>query len=282
MKLSKIPVVLFVLIVGAVAFFYSNKEADPPSQQPMEPITIPFQEFEVPQAQYAVPDIEAYTSKAKPKTQEPATDPLPSLSDSDAALKRSLPAMIKTPNFAENLMLKDVITRFVITVDNLTARTLPEKYRLIKKPRGEFKVLGNREGKLELDPANEGRYDFYIKAVQTINTQALLLTYVRYYPLFQQVYEELGYFDRYFNNRLVEVIGHLLETPEVGYPVPLKQPKVFYEFANARYEKLSAGQKMLIRMGPAHRTQVKSFLTELRKQLMALGELTAVKQRSVK
>ena len=37
--------------------------------------------------------------------------------------------------------------------------------------------------------------------------------YKQYYPLFQQAYVDLGYPEGYFNDRLVEVIDHLLATP---------------------------------------------------------------------
>ena len=42
----------------------------------------------------------------------------------------------------------------------------------------------------------------------------MAVVYERLYPLFQQAYEDLGYPGKYFNDRLVEVIDHLLQTPE--------------------------------------------------------------------
>ena len=67
--------------------------------------------------------------------------------------------------------------------------------------------------------------------------------YKHFYPLFQQAYVDLGYPDGYFNDRLVEVIDHLLATPEVAGPIKLTQPGVFYQYADPSIEERSAGQK---------------------------------------
>ena len=88
--------------------------------------------------------------------------------------------------------------------------------------------------------------------------------YIRYYPLFQEAYEDLGYPGQYFNDRLVQVIDHLLQTPEVRGPIQLKQGRVFYEYADPALEARSAGQKLLLRMGAANEALVKQKLRELR------------------
>jgi hypothetical protein len=82
--------------------------------------------------------------------------------------------------------------------------------------------------------------------------------------LFQSAYTELGYPDAYFNDRLVEVIDHLLETPEPAGPVALVRPHVLYEYANPDLESLSSGQKLMLRMGNEHMVRIKKMLGELR------------------
>ena len=61
------------------------------------------------------------------------------------------------------------------------------------------------------------------------------------------------------------MIDHLLATPEVAGPIRLTQPGVFYQFADPTLEERSAGQKLLIRMGPQNATTIKDKLRELRK-----------------
>jgi hypothetical protein len=96
--------------------------------------------------------------------------------------------------------------------------------------------------------------------------------YVRLYPLFQQAYVELGYPNGYFNDRLIGVIDHLLAAPEPKAPVYLAQPRVVFEFADPQLESLSAGQKILVRMGADNEMRIKAKLRELRK-LLASGEV---------
>ena len=117
---------------------------------------------------------------------------------------------------------------------------------------------------LELSAQNAARYAPYVSGFEAIRTDAMVAMYKRYYPLFQQAYVELGYPNGYFNDRLVEVIDHLLATPEVAGPIRLKQPKVLYEFADPDLEERSAGQKLLIRMGTANAARVKAKLKEIR------------------
>ena len=98
--------------------------------------------------------------------------------------------------------------------------------------------------------------------------KALAVVYERLYPLFQHAYEDLGYPGKYFNDRLVEVIDHLLQTPEVAAPIPLLQPRVFWEYADPALENRSAGQKLLIRMGPQNARIIKAKLREFRAQIV--------------
>ena len=67
---------------------------------------------------------------------------------------------------------------------------------------------------------------------------------------------------------MIEVIDHLLATPDVADPVQLVQPRVMYQYADPRLEALSAGQKWLIRMGAANAAIIKMKLRELRTELL--------------
>ena len=108
-----------------------------------------------------------------------------------------------------------------------------------------------------------------MRVVQATDVKSLALVYERLYPLFQQSYEDLGYPGKYFNDRLVQVIDHLLQAPEVSGPIQLVQPKVmFYEYADPNLESRSAGQKLLIRMGPANERIIKAKLREFRAEIV--------------
>jgi hypothetical protein len=120
-----------------------------------------------------------------------------------------------------------------------------------------------------------------VQFVETVDSPRAVALYRRHYALFQQAYGDLGYPRAYFNDRLVEVIDHLLATPEPAGPVKVRltevkgpvapaQPWVRYEFADPGLEALSSGQKMLVRMGPENARRLKAKLAELRR-LVASG-----------
>jgi len=112
-----------------------------------------------------------------------------------------------------------------------------------------------------------GRYTAYVNAAESIDSRLLAQFYVRLYPLFQQAYAELGYPDGYFNDRLIGVIDHLLAAPEPKSPVYLTQPRILFEFADPNLEELSAGQKILVRVGIDNEMRLKAKLRDIRKAL---------------
>ncbi|MCB1845033.1 MAG: DUF3014 domain-containing protein, partial [Halioglobus sp.] len=111
---------------------------------------------------------------------------------------------------------------------------------------------------------NYDRYKVFVEELVSADLQQAADVYRRYYPLFQKSYVGLGYPDAYFNDRLVEVIDHLLATPDVSEPVMLVRPHVMYQFADNKLESLSSGQKLMIRIGPAHRARIKETLRQFR------------------
>lgn len=78
----------------------------------------------------------------------------------------------------------------------------------------------------------------------------------------------LGYPNGYFNDRVVEVIDHLLATPQPDEPVRLVRPHVLYEFADPELEALSSGQKLMLRVGSRHAATIEHVLQDLRSQLV--------------
>lgn len=196
------------------------------------------------------------------------SEALPALSDSDPMVQESLTGVLGRPTIEALLAPQSIVRHIVVTVDNLPRHKVAVELRPLKPTVGQTAV--STEGDLTvLSEANFARYSSFTRAVQSADVKALATVYQRYYPLFQQAYEDLGYPGKYFNDRLIEVIDHLLETPEVAPPIQLEQPRVFYTFADAGLEGRSAGQKLLIRMGPANARIVKAKLREFRAEIVA-------------
>lgn len=191
-----------------------------------------------------------------------ANKPLPTLGESDPALKESIGGVFGR-TLDPFLVPQNLVRHFVVTVDNLPRKKTAVQLWPVKPTTGQLATSGSEETTLSAD--NYARYAPIIKIVQTADPVQLAAMYKRYYPLFQEAYVDLGYPDGYFNDRLVEVIDHLLATPDVQGPIKLTQPGVFYQFADPTLEERSAGQKVLIRMGSENSKVVKAKLRELRK-----------------
>lgn len=193
--------------------------------------------------------------------------PLPPLDDKDSYFLLALIDIFGSG--AEPVLLSEaLVDKFVATVDNLTRSHVAEKIRPVGSLSGAFLVdAGGGEREYLLSPENYARYDYLVEMAAAADLDAIVDMYRRFYPIFQDSYQQLGYPDGYFNDRVVEVIDHLLATPRPDQPVRLTRPHVLYEFADPDIEAYSSGQKLLIRMGDENAETVKRMLRELRQRI---------------
>lgn len=199
-----------------------------------------------------------------PASEDRELVPLPPLDDLDAYLRLELIGIFGDA-LDELLARETLIDRFVATVDNLPRSHVAERIRPVGGIAGTFTVDRNSDDDaLVLSPANFERYTFLVEMIQFADVDSIVDAYRRYYPLFQEAYVELGYPNGYFNDRLIEVIDHLLTTPTAEQPIRLTRPHVLYEYADAELESLSSGQKLLLRMGTEHADTLRQLLVDFR------------------
>jgi Protein of unknown function (DUF3014) len=252
-------VLFFILIAAGASYFYFQPGARPPLPVPVEapPAAAP------PAALSAEP---AIRHPIEPAPAQEAAPSLPALDDSDPEMRRALAALLGEPALAL-LYPERIIHRIVATVDNLPRRRAPAGAMPVKPAPGAFMVAGTGAA-LAISPANAARYAHYARLAQALDARRAVTLYIRLYPLFQRAYEELGYPKGYFNDRLIEAIDDLLDAPEGTGPVGLTQPKVLYQYGDPDLEMRSAGQKIMVRMGPANAAVIRARLREIRQELM--------------
>jgi len=261
--------IALILLVAALAGVYwwrdsSEREVHLAQRQPQP------QPAEPPQPR-GTPDSEQEIVHPVPQTQPPPgveAKPVPPLQASDDAIRDSLVALLGKQRVADLFIPKDIVHHIVSTVDNLPRRVVAARLLPVKSPAGQILTSGEGEV-IFLSAANYARYDPYVRVVRATDVKQLIALYAHFYPLFQQAYQELGYPKKHFNDRLVEVIDHLLDAPDPQTPVKLVRPKVMFEFDDPELEELSAGQKILLRMGPENAAVVKAKLREIRNGLVA-------------
>jgi hypothetical protein len=247
--------------VGVVALFAALFIYFSP-RSPVQPATPPVAVAPPP------PPAEEQDVIKHPIAAAPGEAAAPPLEASDQPLFDALAGLAGKAPVEQYVIPQDLVRHFVVTIDNLPTEKVAERVRPMKAVPGKFAVSGPDDAPT-LDAANYARYEPLVKTLQATDTGQLVALYQRYYPLFQQVYEGLGHPPQYFNDRVVEVIDHLLATPDVRGPIGLVQPSVQYKYADPKLEALSAGQKALIRMGSANATAIKEKLRALRAALVA-------------
>jgi hypothetical protein len=254
-----VPVVLLaVAIAGGYLYWLRSPALAPTSEAPAAAAA--------PRAA-AEPTIRHPIEDARPETTEPVAATLPpSVDESDEAVEEALTALVGRGPLEQFASLSGFVRRVVATIDNLPRNKAPRRVWPLTPTAGTFATTGGKDA-VYLSAENYRRYEPALRLMESVDTGKLVALYVRLYPLFQQAYKDLGYPDKYFNDRLVEVIDHLLATPDVAGPIRLARPWVMYEFADPGFEARSAGQKILIRIGPENAARVKAKLREIRRQV---------------
>lgn len=172
------------------------------------------------------------------------------------------------------LQIDDFPRRFAATVDNLGRASASPRLWPVNPTPGRFTTT-TRGDVTTISADNARRYTPFVLLVESIDMRRAAATYLRLYPLIQQAYEDLGFPGRHFNDRLVEVIDVLLATPEIETPLKVvlptisgpvlpDRPWVLYAFDAPELKALTAGQKILLRMGPVNERRLKAKLAEIR------------------
>jgi len=261
---KSVPFLLLALLFVAAAWYSFIKEPEevhelpPPAIAPAVPVIEAQPE---PEPVVQEEDIKGYIEP------EPVVlpDPLLPLNESDPQFTGELTEIIGADPLAEYLVKSQAISRLVATIDSLTSRQIPRQINPVKPAEDKFIVDAEGES-VVMSAQNYARYDGYVALLQNADNDAMMALYQRYSPLFQQAWEENGG-EGSFNQRLTEVIDDLLDTPDVSGTVYLTKPEAVYLFEDPALESMTAGQKILVRMGPANASIVKEKLTTVRAEL---------------
>jgi len=243
-----------LLVIGAGGLYLLREE---PAPEPVADVAPPPVETPVPPAP-------AVVETAPPPTR---ALPLPPLDESDPEVLGGLTEIFGAEAVMEHLVPERIVRNIVVTIDNAPRQQMALNQRPLQAAPGDFVTRGS-DDEIFLAPENFERYEPFVALVANLDAKTLVSFYRGLEPLFQQAYEDLGHPDASFTDRLNEVIEHLLQTPTPRGQIALVQPSVVYKYADERLEKLSAGQKLLIRMGVDNATVVKGKLREIQAELL--------------
>lgn len=274
-----IAVIALAIAAAAGWYFISTyqQQSEVPEAELPPPVAVTPTEPAAPIPAAEPPAVSPPPPMAEPVVEAP---PLPDLEESDEEVGQALVGLVGEPAARRYFVDDNLVSRAVATVDRLDSAQVPGSVRVVRGPEGPFEATAddrpdapilNDQGdpvpQFVIDPVNYRRYVPYVEMFEALDASDVVQQYQTYKPLFEQAFEQLGYADVTFDQRLAEVIDELLATPEVPDPVRLIKPEGVYLYADPELEALTAGQKMLIRMGKDNAARVKSKLAEIRAML---------------
>jgi hypothetical protein len=253
-----VPFLLLIILFAAAIWYSLTSGPDPVHELPPPALTL----------EPAVQEPPLHPGSGMMTDAEPAPEPepLPALHESDAGITAAVAGLAGEDVPAQYLVKDQVISRMVATIDSLTSRQVPLAVNPVKPASGKL-VVSQEGDRISMSADNYARYGGYVVLLKGLDNDALLKLYFRHYPLFQQAWEENGGAGS-FHDRLLEVIDHLLATPEVEGDIYLAKPEAVYLFEDSELEALTAGQKILLRMGPDNAAVVKAKLQEIKNLLL--------------
>ena len=274
-----ITVLLLVVLVIGGLLWWQKRQADSQSATQATQVVPPtpdVAETTPPPAASLNPTPEQPAIKfpIEPVTEQ-ATTPPPAAGSN---LSESVTALAGKDKTLSYLHLDGLANRFVVTVDNLARPHAAPRLWPVNPTPDRFVVDADGTSKV-IGAANAARYKPFVTFAQSIDAKRAVEVYAHYYPDFQAAYEEIGYPGQYFNDRFVAVIDDLLATPEIEEPIKVEiteikgndvnaqRPWLRYQYVDSRLQGLSAGQKMMLRMGPENRRVVRAKLQEIRKEI---------------
>jgi Protein of unknown function (DUF3014) len=201
-----------------------------------------------------------------------STAALPALVDSDASVLDALSSLVTGGDIRSLLVPTQIISRAVATIDALPRSSIGSTNILpLRTPKGTLQTE-QANGITLIGAHNADRYQPYVVVLENVDPHTLVAWYKHNYSLFQQAYRELGYPRGYFNDRLVVAIDDMLAAPDLHDPVAVMQVGSRYVFVDQQLQSLSAGQKLMIRLGPANEAQFKAKLRMIR-ELVVGGQV---------
>jgi hypothetical protein len=185
------------------------------------------------------------------------------LAESDEPLRAAAVNLIGQDATDIFLFTENVVRHVVATVDTLPRHHFAASASPLKPLDGGF-IATSDDQKSPLSANNFARYTPYVAILQRLDIKRFAQLYHSHQGLFQQAYEELTHTQDSFDTRLHQAIDDLLAVPTLSSPPLISRPNAFYEFADPELERLSSGQKLLLRMGPQNAGVIKAKLVELR------------------
>lgn len=254
-----------VIAIVLAVFFWPKEVVVEPTPVIVEPLIEPAPIEPEPEIVPEEPEVELPAPIEEPVIEEPEP-----LDTSDGTVKTKLLTLSDYDAFARLLIDESLLQRFVVMTNTLAEENLSASHRVLTAPEKPFRTYKQAD-KDWIDPASYKRYSPYVDIFESLETASVMQLYLEYKPAISDIFAEISSPDDSFDEKLIEAIDVLLDTPEVPVPVEVYTDSVMFKFADEQLENLSAPQKQLLRTGPENMRRIKAKLREV-KELLAVEE----------
>jgi hypothetical protein len=232
--------VVLILLVGVLMVFFYWRPLPFPRSAPEQP---------------------RLAADSSPPQVPPEFGPVPGLDESDEFVRALVRQLSSHPALVSWLASEQLVRACTVVVDKVAIGSSPARELRAVGPTSPFLVSG-APGALHIDPKSYSRYDTFANVIDSIDTEGAARAYRRLRPLFQRAFDELGYTNITFDDRLALALGRLIDTPVPEGEVALLGTSVMFQFADPDLEELAPAQKHLLRMGPRNMRLVQHKIRE--------------------
>ena len=184
----------------------------------------------------------AGVSRCRNSPEKDKAKPLPPVEKSDGPILEALVGNFRADGLAEFINMQDYVRRLVITVDNLPRELVPSQMSMVQRIPGLLDVDQSADV-VTLSSRNYARYDAFVSFAQSLDPRLLVSLYLRFYPLLDQTYKQIGHPTGRFHDRVIVAIDDMLAAPTPNRadrtgpaqgPLPLRRSRSCRNFPPAR------------------------------------------------
>ena len=195
---------------------------------------------------------------------EPAVEALPSLSESDDAVRDALAEIPLGTAGQQYLMPSNIIERSASLIYLTAQGDVPYKLLPIARPKAPFTIADDGT-QVVADPEGFARYDPITRWVESLDSAAIIDAFARFLPLFREAWGFYGEDPAYFDLAVIETLDTIIATPEIDITDErLIRKEAIWIYESPTIESLAPVQKQILRMGPSNAEVIKQKAVQVR------------------
>ncbi|WP_242396368.1 DUF3014 domain-containing protein [Anaeromyxobacter oryzisoli] len=201
--------------------------------------------------------------------------PAPFVKAPPATVQAQLGPASAHPLYRRALLGDDVLSRWVVVLDDLAEGASPRRALELLAPDQPFTVSGSG-GSEAIAAAAYARYDAFGDAVASVDVTILARAYHALHPAIETAYRALGYPPGALDRATARALRRIVDAPVMDGEVIVVNRGGLFVFANPALEQLPPVEKHLLRIGPRNTRLLQDKARALQQALGLDGAATRI------